>query len=185
MAKTQPSRSALRVSDLAQNSATGFEITPDAGVMRAIADELDLTSLRKMRFVGDVRAQGSADWILSGTLGATVVQPCAVTLVPVTTRIDVPVRRVFLRDFADDIDEPEVEMSEDDEVEKLGAWIDPEAVMIEALSLTTPDYPRAPDAALGEIVLTEPGKVPLTDEAARPFAGLADLQAKMGKGDTD
>ena len=185
MAKTQPSRSALRVSDLAQNSATGFEITPDAGAVRAIADMLDLSSLRKLRFVGEVRAQGSADWLLTGTLGATVVQPCGVTLVPVTTRIDTPVRRVFLRDYVDDIDEPEVEMPEDDAIEPLGAWIDPEAVMIEALSLAAPDYPRAPGVELGEMVLTEPGKAPLTDEAARPFAGLADLQAKMGKDDAD
>lgn len=185
MAKTQPSRSALRVSDLAQNSATRFEITPETGVMRAIADELELSSVRKMRFVGEIRAQGSADWVLTGTLGATVIQPCAVTLAPITTRIDTPVSRTFLRDFDEDEESPEVEIPEDDSIEPLGAWIDPEAVMIEALSLATPDYPRAPGVELGEMVLTEPGKAPLTDEAARPFAGLADLQAKLGKGDAD
>lgn len=185
MAKTQPSSSALRVSDLSQNSATAFEITPDAGAMRAIADELDLSGLRKLRFVGEVRAHGAADWELTGMLGATVTQPCAVTLVPVTTRIDTPVRRVYLRDFDDDTDDPEVEMPEDDAIEPLGAWIEPEVVMIEALSLATPDYPRAPDAALGETVLTEPGKTALTDEALRPFAGLAGLKAQLDKDPKD
>lgn len=185
MVKTQPSRSALRVSDLAQNSGTAFEIVPDAAVMRAIADVLDVTSLRKLRFVGEVRAQGAADWVLHGTLGATVTQPCSVTLVPVTTRIDAPVRRVYLRDYVQDEDAPEVEMPEDDEVEPLGAWIDPEAVMIEALSLATPDFPRAPGASLGETVLTEPGKAAMTDEAARPFAALSDLKAQLGKDDAD
>lgn len=185
MAITHPSSSALRVANLAQNSVTDFEIVPDGAKMRAIADELDLSGLRKVRFVGEVRAQGSADWLLTGMLGATVTQPCAVSLAPVTTRIDVPVRRVYLRDMADDIDDPEIEMPEDDAVEPLGAWIEPEVVMIEALSLAVPDYPRAPGAALGQTVVTEPGKAPLTDEAARPFAGLADLKAKLGGPDRD
>ncbi|MEP1354939.1 MAG: DUF177 domain-containing protein [Tateyamaria sp.] len=181
MANTQPSRSALRVADLAQNAGTAFEIVPDKSALSAMADMLELTSLRKVRFAGEVRAQGKADWLLTGTLGATVTQPCAVTLAPVVTRIDTPVRRVYLRDFADEIDAPEVEMPEDDEVEKLGAWIDPDAVLIEALSLAVPDYPRASGVSLGETVLTEPGKAPLTDEAVRPFAGLADLKAKLDK----
>lgn len=185
MAITPPSSTALRVSNLAQNGATGFEITPDAAAARAIADELGLSALRKLRFVGEVRAQGSADWVLTATLGATVTQPCAVTLAPVTTRIDVPVRRVYLRDISYDIDAPEIEMPEDDAAEPLGQWIEPEVVMIEALSLAMPDYPRAPGVALGETVLTEPGKAPLTDEAARPFAGLADLKAQLGDDSSD
>lgn len=181
MSKTQPSRSALRVADLAQNTGTTFEIVPDKSALSAMAELLELTGLRKVRFSGEVRAQGKEDWLLTGTLGATVTQPCAVTLAPVVTRIDTPVRRVYLRDYADASDAPEVEMPEDDEVEQLGAWIDPDAVLIEALSLALPDYPRAPDVSLGETVLTEPGKAPLTDEAVRPFAGLADLKEKLGK----
>ncbi|MEO0379840.1 MAG: DUF177 domain-containing protein [Pseudomonadota bacterium] len=181
MARTPASSSALRVADLAQNAATPFEIVPNSAAMSGIAETLELTGLRKVRFVGDVRAQGQADWILTGDLGATVTQPCGVTLAPVTTRIDVPVRRVYMRDFVDNSDIPEAEMPEDDETEQLGAWIDPEAVLIEALSLALPDYPRAPGVALGETVLTEPGKTPLTDEAVRPFAGLADLKAKLDK----
>lgn len=181
MAKTPSSPSALRVADLAQNAATSFEIVPDAKAMAGIAEVLELTGLRKVRFVGKVRGQGRADWILTGDLGATVTQPCGVTLAPVTTRIDVPVRRIYMRDYEDNSDIPEAEMPEDDETEALGAWIDPEAVLIEALSLALPDYPRAPGVELGETVLTEPGKTALTDEAVRPFAGLADLKAKLDK----
>ena len=175
----------MRVADLAQNAANAFEIVPDKAMMHAIAQELGLSGLRKVRFVGEVRAQGDADWILTASLGATVTQPCGVTLEPVTTRIDVPVNRVYLRSFSDDADDPEVEMPENDEVERLGQWIDPEAVLIEALSLAVPDYPRAPGVALGETVLTEPGKTALTDEAIRPFAGLAGLKAQLDKDGTD
>ena len=181
MSKSQPSRSALRVAELAQNTATAFEIVPAADDLKAIAKALDLAGLRKLRFAGELCARGGADWLLSAQLGATVTQPCGVTLVPVTTRIDVPVRRVFEHNRATGTDAAEMEMPQDDETEPLGAWIDPEAVMIEALSLALPDYPRAPGAELGETVLTEPGKTPLTDEALRPFAGLAGLWARRDK----
>ncbi len=146
--------------------------------MAALADTLELSGLRKLRFEGQIKAHGATDWLLTGTLGATVTQPCAVTLKPVTTRIDLPVRRLYVRDY-EEIDTPEAEMPEDDEVERLGTWIDPETVMIESLSLAIPDFPRADGAELGEMVLTEPGVAPLTDEAAKPFAGLADLKSQL------
>ncbi|WP_147105691.1 DUF177 domain-containing protein [Tateyamaria sp. syn59] len=183
MSQTAPSTSALRVSGLAQNAPTPFAIMPDTQTMEGLAQELDLSGVRKLRFEGQIAAHGAKDWLLTGKLGATVTQPCAVTLVPVTTRIDVPVRRLYLRDY-EEIDAPEAEMPEDDEVEPLGAWVDPEAVMVEALSLAVPDFPRADGAELGQVVLTEPGVAPLTDEAAKPFAGLADLKSSLDR-DTD
>lgn len=184
MSKSPPSGAALRVSALAQNAATPFLVQPDAAAMVVIAEELALSGLRKLRFGGEVRGHGATDWLLSGTLGATVTQPCGVTLEPVTTRIDVPVRRLYVRDLQE-VDAPEVEMPEDDEVEPLTQWIDPEAVMIEALSLSLPLYPRADHAEpLPETVLTEPGAAPLTAQAMKPFAGLAALKDKL-EGDDD
>ncbi len=182
MSKTPPSRAALRVADLSENTATPFLVQPDGEAMAAIAELLDLSGLRKVRFAGQVLGQNTQDWLLTGTLGATVTQPCCVTLAPVTTRIDVPVRRVYVRDYHE-VDALEVEMPDDDEVEPLHHWIDPEAVLIEALSLALPLYPRAEGVALEETVLTEPGAAPLTKQAMKPFAGLAELKDRMKDGD--
>jgi len=178
MSRTPPSPTALRVADLAQNAQTPFSLRPDADTLRAIADELDLSALRKLSFQGTIKALGQSDWQLQGRLGATVVQPCVVTLEPVTTRIDADITRLFVRDYIEP-EEPEAEMPEDDHSEPLGAWIDPAAVMQEALALEVPEYPRAEGAELGQVVHTEPGKAPMTDEDARPFAGLADLKQKL------
>ncbi|WP_299953343.1 DUF177 domain-containing protein [uncultured Roseobacter sp.] len=185
MAKqSSPSAGALRVADLNQNSSTSFSLRPDAAALKAIATELDLLGLRKLSFSGEVAAHGGADWRLTGTLGATVVQPCSVTLEPVTTRIDVPVERMYLAQY-EEIDAPEVEMPEDDTTEPLGQWIDPEQVMIEALVLALPLYPRSDGAELGETVYAEPGVTPMRDEDARPFAGLAGLKAQLDKTSKD
>ena len=121
------------------------------------------------------------DWRLEAELGATVVQPCVVTLAPVTTRIDRPVTRRYLAHMPAP-GPGETEMPEDETAEPLPGAVDLDAVMIEALALALPDYPRAAGAELGEAVYTEPGKTPLTDEAARPFAGLRDKLAGTDEG---
>lgn len=184
MSRNPPSASALRVADLSANASHAFALRPDKAALSEIAAALELTALRKLSFEGALAPQGKTDWQLNAKLGATVVQPCVITLEPVTTRIDIPVMRRFVADLPQS-DEPEVEMSDDDTTEALGAWIDPAAVMVEALALAVPDYPRKEDAALGQMVYTEPGQAPLTDEDARPFAGLADLKAQLEKDSDD
>jgi len=143
---------------------------------------MELAGLRKLSFTGDLHPLGDHDWQLKARLGATVTQPCVVTLEPVVTRIDVDVMRTFLRDYTD-VDGDEVEMPEDDSVEALGTWIDPAAVMEEELALALPAYPRK-DTAQAEIIrVTEPGKKPMSDAEARPFAGLAALRDQLGNSD--
>lgn len=182
MKQTPPSPTALRVASLPQNSATAFALRPEAPRLKEIAADLHLSALRKLSFDGEITGEGRSDWRVNAKLGATVVQPCGVSLEPVTTRIDVPVTRLFQRDYIN-VDAPEAEMPEDDTIEPLGAWIDPWDIMIEALVLALPLYPRAPGAELGEMVVTEPGSVPMRDEDARPFAGLADLRARLSDKD--
>lgn len=183
MSRTPPSETALRVADLSQSAENAFSLRPDATALASIAGELDLSALRKLSFVGRIVPLGASDWVLEATLGATVVQPCVVTLDPVTTRIDQTLRRQYLADYQP-VDDPEAEMPEDDNVEPLGQWIDPAMVMIEALALAVPDYPRKDNAELGKMVYTKPGHAPMTDEDARPFAGLADLQQKLKNDDS-
>lgn len=178
MTQTPPSPTALRVSALSQNTSTAFELRPKKAELTALAAQLEVLALRKLSFVGTVSALGAVDWQLDATLGFTVVQPCAVTVEPVTTRIDVPVRRLYQRDYID-VDAPEAEVLDDDEVEPLTHWIDPGDVMIEALVLHLPLYPRAPGAELGAVMVSEPGVRPMTDEDARPFAGLAALKEQL------
>ncbi|SFM13300.1 YceD family protein [Shimia aestuarii] len=169
----------FRVADLPQNRATSFELRPAAAALEKIAVDLGLLGLRKLLFKGTLSASGSADWVLQAHLGATVIQPCVLTLDPVTTRLEVDVERHFLADMPDLGDEEEVEMPEDENAEPLGTMIDVSAIMTESLALNLPLYPRSEGAALDETVFTEPGKQAMTDEDARPFAGLAALRDKL------
>ncbi|MEP2715755.1 DUF177 domain-containing protein [Pseudophaeobacter sp.] len=171
---------ALRVSELPQNRATSFDLRPDAKTLETLADELNIKGLRKLRFTGTVSTKGRRDWQLSATLGATVLQDCVVTLEPVSTRIDEKVERFFVSDFSEP-DDPEVEMDADERIEPLEDTIDPSVVMIEALSLLIPTYPRKEGAELGESIYSQAGVAPMKDEDTKPFAGLAALKNQLSQ----
>lgn len=171
---------AFRVADLDQQRPTPFELRPDEATRSALAAEMGLLGLRKLSFNGTIAAQGRRDWVLTGKLGATVVQTCVVTLEPVTTRIDTEVERTYVADLSEP-EALEAEMPEDDSVERLGATIDPASVMAEELALALPPYPRKEGVELGEAVYAEPGTAPMTDDDAKPFAGLSGLRDTLKK----
>jgi uncharacterized metal-binding protein YceD (DUF177 family) len=170
----------FRVATLKANREQPFEITLQHDGLARLARDLGLLDLRKLRFRGSIKPEGQADWRIEATLGATVVQPCVVSLEPVTTRIDEPVIRRFLRHMPDHAPETdEIEMPEDETIEPLGEVIDLHAVLQEALALALPPYPKRDDAALDQTGFAAPGTSPLRDEDVKPFAGLASLKRKM------
>lgn len=170
----------FRVADLPAGRPVAFRLEPEGEQLKAIADELGLLGLRKLRFAGRLVPDGRTDWRLEADLGATVVQACVVTLEPVTTRIDQPVIRRFLREMPQGMpDGDEIEMPEDDTSEPLGDVIDLNTVMREALALALPDYPRADTAELEQTGFAPPGVDPMSDEDTKPFAGLAALKRQL------
>ncbi len=171
----------LRVAQLAGRKATQIDLQPDAATRAQIAQMLGLDSLRKFRFTAKLQPFGKSDWEVIGTVGATVVQPCAVTLAPVSTRIDEAVTRRFLANMPAP-EGMEIEMPEDDTLEPLGAEIDISAIALEALSLALPAFPRAPTALEGPEIMLESrpeGAAPIQPEQSKPFAALAELRAKL------
>ena len=170
----------LRVASLRADAPVPIRLEPDGSARAALADQLGLLALRKLRLEAEVVPDGPRGWRLQGRLGATVVQPCSVTGAPVTTRIDTDVLRRFLPDLETPDPGSETEMPQDDSAEPLGEVIDPAAVMAEALALALPDYPRAEGAELGNAVFAAPGVAPMTDAAASPFAALKALRDGTG-----
>ena len=168
----------LRLADLPNRKTTHINYTPDAETLKGLIAEMDLSALRKVRLEGTLQPMGNKDWKLTAHFGATVIQPCVVTLEPVSTRIEEPVLRHFSADWEAPTDS-EAEMDGDDISEPLPEVIDLDEVVAEALALTVPRYPRLEGATLSQTNFTEPGEAPMTDEDVKPFAGLAALKAKL------
>ena len=173
-----PVAAPLRLDRLSRSAPTSFELVPDPPALQVLAGLLGVSQLRKLRFAGTVTARRDGGWSLTGQLGATVVQPCRTTLVPVTTRIEEPVERRYLPQLAE-VEVEDTALPEDVDAEPLPEVIDPAAVMVEALALAVPDFPRAPEAALDTAVFAPPGVEPLRDADVHPMAALAALRDRM------
>lgn len=160
----------LRVSQLNPRQPNRIDLAPDDAARQRIAAELGLTAPPEVRLAATVTAAPNDAWLLEGRIIARVQQPCVVTLAPVRSEIDEPVRRLY----SPHVTQPEgdeVEMP-DDEVEPLGPAIDAGEVLVEALALALPPYPRADGAELPPNA-TDPADG--DDDSRRPFQGLADL----------
>lgn len=177
--KDAPAQHRLPVATLERRRGARFALEPDAEARAALAGRLGIEAVRKLSFAGSVMPEGRDDWRLEARLGATVVQPCGVTLAPVTTRIEEDVMRRFLAHPPVPPEGGEVEMPEDETEEPLGEAIDLRAVMEEALALALPPFPRAEGAELGEARFTEPGRTPLRDDDVKPLAGLKALRDSL------
>jgi uncharacterized metal-binding protein YceD (DUF177 family) len=168
----------LRIADVSALSGIKFDASLTADQIETATEQLSLLGLKKTRLSGDLRPSGADGWTLQARLGATVVQPCTVTLDPVTTRIET----VVTRNYVPEIEAPEdveVEMPEDDTLEPMPTSIDLASLFLEELALNLPQFPRAPGAELGAAVFTEPGKTAMTDDDARPFASLVEFRKSL------
>ena len=173
-----PSPTRIALGPRSDRAPHDFDLRPEAESRETIAAELHLSGLKKLRFSGRLVPEGRSDWRLEAELGATMVQPCGVTLDPVTTRVDEPVLRRYLASQRDVEQAAEQEMPEETEVEALPATLDLEAVMLEALALAVPAFPRADGAQVGSVTATAPGAEPIRDADLKPFAGLKDAMKR-------
>lgn len=172
----------IRLAALGGRAPVPLRLAPDAATLAAMAARLGLERLSKLRVEGRLAPEGRRDWRLTGRLGATVVQPCVVTLAPVTTRIETGIARSYRAEMPRQPAADEIEMPEDDTEEPLPEVLDLLAVIEEALALALPLYPHAEGAELGEAVYGPPGVAPMRDEDTKPFAALARLKARRDDG---
>jgi uncharacterized metal-binding protein YceD (DUF177 family) len=162
----------FRLDDARNRTGRQFTYAPDAGESERLKGEFGLLGLKKAEMSVTLEPKGRSDWILTGRIGATVVQPCVVTLKPVTTRIDAPVERIWLTEPPEPKGADEVEMPEDDRIEQRPANLDLPALFAEALALELPEWPRAEGAELPEALQQD-------DARPKPFAALADLKTRL------
>lgn len=167
-----------RTATLGSRKPTRFTFAPDAAMRAAIAADLGLLELPKFHVKGEIVPVGRHDYTLKAEMTATVVQPCIISLAPVTTVLRDDIERRYIRDYQEP-DADEMELMADDDGEPLPESIDIREVAVEGLTLALPLYPRAAGAELGEAVFAPEGAAPIKDVELKPFAGLAALAEKL------
>jgi uncharacterized metal-binding protein YceD (DUF177 family) len=175
----------IRFSNINPGRPHKFDIRPSNELCSSVASDLNLLRLSKLRLDGTLSATGKNSWRLKGHIGATVEQACVLTLAPVQTRIDSDIERNFLplkiEDETSDGPDGEAEMEQDETLEPLGTNVDLIKMLVEALSLELPAYPRVAGASFEKKAFAAPGIAPLSDDDVKPFANLSSLIDKSAK----
>ena len=177
--KKSSDKTILVISELSQNKPFRFDLRWDAGDVAGYLDDLELRALSKLSIKGQIVAEGGKDWRLIATVGASAVQGCVVTLEDVKTRLDVEIERRYLNDFAAYDAELTSEEDLDAEAEEVPDEINLLDLALETVTLNLDDFPRKDGEELENVLAAPDGVEPLTDDAVKPFAGLAALKAKM------
>lgn len=155
-----------------------LEGAADADERAALAARYAVPAVRALSYAAQAAPWGPGGWRIHGAVTAELTQVCVVTLEPVETSFTEPFERFFAPpgrlDAAADLLDPDGEET----VEPLGETLDLGEIAAEAAALAIDPYPRKPEAAFEGVLKGPPGAEPLTDEAARPFAGLATLKAR-------
>lgn len=143
-------------------------------VQRAqLAARLGLQSLQRLDVAAQVRRRDDGTVIARGTIRATVVQSCVVTLDPVEAAIEEPFEVCYVPAGNGEGPEREIEIgADDDDIETFdGSTIDLGRTAVEYLALAIDPYPRRQGAEFS----------PETSENgdSSPFAVLAKLRNNL------
>jgi hypothetical protein len=170
---------------LAAQGSTVITGAANAAECEALAERFDVPKVLALTFRLEATPFGKDGWRLSGVAEARLEQSCVVTLEPVETLVTEAVDRRFVA--ARDLPQPEpgsdVELDAEmaDGPDGYEKTIDLGEVAAEAIALGIDPYPRREDADTIHMLVGPAGSPPLTDEAARPFAGLAALKQRSNE----
>jgi hypothetical protein len=167
----------MAIERLQRDSETPFRVSADPEELLKLARYLDVDRIGRLSLAGFISPVADGGWRVRGRLVAKLEQSCVVSQAPVRTRHDAEIERTYLpaERF---VSEQEVLISHDDQdvPDPFTDSLDPAQLAVESLALMIDPFPRAEGAELGQRTFTAPEITPLSDEASRPFAGLAALK---------
>ncbi|WP_157982081.1 DUF177 domain-containing protein [Oceanicella sp. SM1341] len=166
----------VRLDRLGASEPRTYSETATDAERKALARLFDAHAVDKFRFTVTLSPLGSNGWALDGTLEASIIQSCVVSLAPVPAKLSEPIRRRFLPEGTP-VD-PELE----DETEPLESVVDLGGIAIETAALALDPYPRAPGAGLPADAAPAPQPEAEEETRPNPFARLAELKQKLGDG---
>lgn len=158
----------------------------DTAERAALAERFGVPAVLSLGYRARATRWGRDGWRIVGQAEARLEQTCVVTLEPVETVVTEPFDRRFVPESALDRPSPGGELELDsamvDGPDGFSGSIDLGEIAAEAVALGIDPYPRREGAEVGRVLSGPKGAEPLTDEAARPFAGLAALRRRDGEG---
>ena len=175
--------SLVRFSEIDGSKPFKFHLTFSRQKISELIKRLDLLSINKVSFKGEIFPLRLNEWGLKAELRATAKQKCVISFKPVQTIVYEMVYRTFsplaVKNTYETIDDGTSPVIFDDTLQEVNNEIDLAEIVYEELALILPIYPKSEGAELGFYSVTEPGIKPLSDENLKPFAELSELKNRL------
>ncbi len=119
-----------------------FNFQPKKKMLSTLAGKIKVIEFKNINFSGQLAQKNPSEWQLNANLNFFVIQECVVTLELVITSIKSKVKRIYLESFCENADKGNEHNLYGIEYEKLQDNIDIKDLLLEELSLLTPEYPK-------------------------------------------
>jgi hypothetical protein len=171
----------MAVTGLRRDAKTQFRSVAERDELVKLARYLDVERVDKLTLTGFISPTEGNGWRIHGRLMASFAQSCVISLAPLSIKHNTEIERFYLpEDHL--ITEQEVHVSHDEQdmPDPFTDYLDPAQLAVDELVQMIAPYPRAKGVELAQSGFAPPGITPLTDDAARPFAGLSALKPVSG-----
>ena len=128
-----------------------FHLVCSKDALRELPKKLNVIEAKKASFNGHLKLQVANQIVLCGTVKAKLIQPCSLTLEPIVTAINKRIARTFFIESYENkpIKKSVLELSEKSfDSDIILDEINLGEVLMETISLETPDYPKKSGASI-------------------------------------
>ena len=139
---------------------------------------LRVEELLNFSFKGWLVQSKRNNYNLQASFKATVVQNCVITSKPVKTKIENTIKRYYADENKENSGENLAINLNSREIEPIHRQLDISAVIVEALCLRIPDYPRKKNVKFEGVTITGNGLKPIEKTLSSPFSILKDYPTK-------
>jgi len=168
----------VSLSVLAQTKNYCFKHHCSLKELSDLGDLMQVTKISRFSFSGNILQTSSKKYKLSSTLKGSLIQKCVITSNPVKTILDTTIKRYYISAKSNCVPfdtESNVAFSE---LEFIENELDIGDIIIEALALAIPDYPKKQNVKFNGVTITENGLEPLDKIVNNPFSSLEKLKNK-------
>ena len=163
---------------LSKTQIYNFQHTCSTSELTELQENLNVEKLLSFSFKGRLVRQNNKRYELRASFTATTVQNCIVTWKPIKAVITDKIERHYSEEQVEHkVGDVSLDINSKD-LELIRKELNIGAVVIEALCLAIPDYPRKKNVRFAGATITSSGLKPLDKNLSNPFLILKDFLNK-------
>ena len=145
----------VSVDEVKKTNEYKFKLLASSSNLIFIANVLKLSQVKSAKMEGYLKFENKDSILLNAKVTSKLIQPCSITLDPVIINVDKSIKRIFLTKKPESNQNRAQKINlkrESLDFEIIYSKIDLAEILMETISLETPDYPKKSGVSLASIL---------------------------------